>query len=53
MSNEYRIEKDVLGELKVPKDVYWGINTQRAINNFRISGKKLPDNQNILKVLDH
>ncbi len=43
MSNEYRKEKDVLGELKIPKDAYWGINTQRAINNFRISGKTFPD----------
>ena len=41
--NEFRKEKDVLGELNVPKDVYWGINTQRAINNFKISKKRLPD----------
>ncbi len=33
-----RTEKDVLGELDVPTDAYWGINTQRAIENFRISG---------------
>ncbi|MFX0176838.1 MAG: class II fumarate hydratase [Candidatus Hodarchaeota archaeon] len=38
----FRIEKDVLGELEVPIDVYWGINTQRAIQNFKISGKKFP-----------
>jgi len=38
----FRIEKDVLGELKVPSNVYWGINTQRAINNFKISGKTFP-----------
>ncbi len=38
----YRIEKDVLGELEVPSDVYWGINTQRAMQNFQISGKKFP-----------
>jgi fumarate hydratase class II len=38
----FRIEKDVLGELKVPSDVYWGINTQRAIENFKISGKTIP-----------
>ena len=35
---EYRIEKDFLGEMKVPKDVYWGVQTQRAIENFPISG---------------
>ena len=39
---EFRIEKDVLGEKKVPKEVYWGINTQRAIENFKISGKQFP-----------
>jgi len=38
----YRIEKDVLGEVEVPSDVYWGVNTQRAIQNFQISGKKFP-----------
>ncbi len=38
----FRKEKDVLGELEVPNDVYWGINTQRAILNFKISGKKFP-----------
>ncbi|MFX0188930.1 MAG: class II fumarate hydratase [Candidatus Hodarchaeota archaeon] len=43
MSNEFRKEKDILGELNVPKDVYWGINTQRAINNFKISRKTFPD----------
>ncbi|TES98310.1 MAG: class II fumarate hydratase [Promethearchaeota archaeon] len=39
----YRIEKDVLGEIEVPIDVYWGINTQRAIQNFQISGKRFPN----------
>jgi len=38
----YRIEKDVLGEIEVPIDAYWGITTQRAINNFQISGKTFP-----------
>ena len=38
----YRIEKDVLGEVEVPIDKYWGINTQRAIQNFQISGKSFP-----------
>jgi len=35
---EYRVEKDSLGELRVPADVYYGIQTQRALNNFNISG---------------
>ncbi|MFX0042113.1 MAG: class II fumarate hydratase [Candidatus Hodarchaeota archaeon] len=38
----FRIEKDVLGEIEVPSNVYWGINTQRAIQNFQISGKIFP-----------
>ena len=38
----FRIEKDVLGEIKVPNDAYWGVNTQRAIENFQISGKVFP-----------
>ncbi len=38
----FRIEKDVLGEIEVPSNVYWGINTQRAIKNFQISGKIFP-----------
>lgn len=35
---EFRIEKDSLGEVKVPKDAYWGAQTQRAIENFPVSG---------------
>lgn len=37
-----RKEKDTLGEVKVPKDAYWGINTQRAVENFQISGREFP-----------
>ena len=33
---EYRIEKDTLGEVKVPKNVYWGAQTERSRSNFRI-----------------
>lgn len=33
---EYRIEKDTLGEVKVPKDVYWGAQTERSRQNFKI-----------------
>jgi len=39
----FRTEKDVLGEIEVPEGVYWGINTQRAIQNFQISGIKFPE----------
>lgn len=33
----YRIEKDTMGEVKVPVDVYWGAQTQRSIENFNIA----------------
>ena len=33
---EYRIEKDTLGEVQVPKDVYWGAQTERSRSNFKI-----------------
>ncbi|MFX0139223.1 MAG: class II fumarate hydratase [Candidatus Hodarchaeota archaeon] len=39
---DFRIEKDILGELEVPSNVYWGVNTQRAIKYFQISGKTFP-----------
>ncbi len=33
---EYRIEKDTMGEVKVPADKYWGAQTQRSLQNFKI-----------------
>ena len=38
---KYRIEKDSLGEVKVPLKALWGAQTQRAVNNFPISGIKM------------
>ncbi|WP_132060117.1 class II fumarate hydratase [Halorussus amylolyticus] len=38
MSDDYRIEEDSLGEMRVPADAYWGAQTQRALENFPISG---------------
>ncbi|OGG00817.1 MAG: aspartate ammonia-lyase [Candidatus Glassbacteria bacterium RIFCSPLOWO2_12_FULL_58_11] len=38
----YRIEKDSLGEVRVPADKYWGAQTQRAVENFPVSGRTLP-----------
>ena len=35
---KYRIEKDTMGEVKVPVDALWGAQTQRALENFQISG---------------
>lgn len=34
---DYRIEKDTMGEVKVPSNVYWGAQTQRSIENFQIA----------------
>lgn len=39
---EYRIEKDSMGEMKVPKNAYYGAQTARAVENFKISGRRLP-----------
>jgi fumarate hydratase class II len=36
--SEYRIEKDSMGEVKVPKNAYYGAQTQRAVDNFPVSG---------------
>jgi fumarate hydratase class II len=38
----YRIEKDTMGEVQVPTDRYWGAQTQRSIENFKIGGHKMP-----------
>ena len=37
---DYRKEKDLLGELDVPADCFYGIHTARAVNNFNISGRR-------------
>ena len=39
---QYRLERDVLGEVRVPKDAYWGPETQRTLNNFDVSGVRVP-----------
>lgn len=41
-SNEFRIEKDSMGELQVPAAALYGAQTQRAIDNFPVSGLRLP-----------
>jgi len=38
----YRIEKDTLGEMKVPADALYGASTQRAVENFPVSGLRFP-----------
>ena len=39
---EFRIETDTMGEVKVPKSAYWGAQTQRSLENFRIGGERFP-----------
>ena len=38
----YRVEKDTMGEVKVPKDKYWGAQTQRSLENFKIGEDRFP-----------
>ncbi len=40
--SSYRIERDSMGELQVPAEALWGAQTQRAVQNFPISGRPLP-----------
>ena len=39
---DYRIEHDSMGEVKVPADRYWGAQTQRSFENFKIGTEKIP-----------
>ena len=39
---DYRIERDSMGEMRVPADRYWGAQTQRSFQNFRIGGEVMP-----------
>ena len=40
MSDQFRIEKDSLGEMQVPAAALYGAQTQRAVENFPISGQR-------------
>ena len=39
---DYRIEHDTMGEMRVPKEALYGAQTQRAVENFPISGLRFP-----------
>ncbi len=39
---QYRTEHDSMGEIKVPADKYWGAQTERSLENFRIGNEKMP-----------
>jgi fumarate hydratase class II len=38
-----RIERDSMGTIEVPQDRYWGAQTQRSLENFRIGGERMPE----------
>ena len=38
----YRTERDTIGEIKVPADKFWGAQTQRSKENFKISRERMP-----------
>jgi len=42
MTSSFRTERDSMGELKVPAEALWGAQTQRAVQNFPISGRPMP-----------
>src|SRR5690349_869603 len=42
MTSSFRTERDSMGELQVPADALWGAQTQRAVQNFPISGLTMP-----------
>ena len=42
MSKGFRIESDSMGKVEVPADRYWGAQTQRSLQNFKIGGERMP-----------
>ena len=52
MTSEFRIEKDSMGEIKVPKNSLYGAQTQRALNNFPISPSTEPEKIAIPSLFD-
>lgn len=40
--HKYRVEHDSMGKVRVPKDAYYGAQTQRAVENFPVSGNGFP-----------
>ena len=47
----FRVEHDLLGDREVPADVYWGVHTLRAIENFPISGERIGHNPELIAAL--
>ncbi|MDC0864531.1 class II fumarate hydratase [Rickettsiaceae bacterium] len=42
MNSKYRIEQDSIGEIKVEEKYYWGAQTQRSLENFKIANQRMP-----------
>ena len=51
MADSFRIERDPLGELEVPAESYYGIQTARAVDNFPISGLRAPSDLIVATIL--
>ncbi|PKA28147.1 aspartate ammonia-lyase [Leptospira levettii] len=49
----FRMEHDLLGEREIPKDVYWGIHTLRALENYPITGKSIGTYPDLVCALAH
>ena len=50
---KFRTESDLIGDLQVPADAYYGVQTQRAIENFRITGTKMGDYPEFVKAIGY
>jgi aspartate ammonia-lyase len=53
MSPAFRIERDFLGEKRIPADAYWGVHTARAIENFPISGTPISAMPDLIRAFGH
>lgn len=51
MTNQFRLEHDLLGERQVPADVYWGIHTLRAVENYPITNVEISSYPNLVRAL--
>ena len=48
---KFRVESDLLGELQVPAEAYYGVQTQRGIDNYRISNTRMCDYPEYVKAI--
>ena len=50
-SNDFRMERDLLGEKKIPAEAYYGVQTLRAMENFHISGVPISQYPDLIRAL--